>query len=137
MPTGIRNVVCDECHGGRMAYLPSGEIQLEHGAYCPHKWREDTFLIDLVEGMLESNPGNKAIAMSTYPDAKLNPIIYDMLCDGCFTEHGNKTFAKSGQSKAQIRAQKVNKNFQLVREEMIKDGTWYYLHKELTECTAV
>lgn len=128
MPTGILNVVCDECHGGRMAYLPSGEIQVEHQPGCPNKWREDTFLIDLVEGMIQKNPDNNAIAMGKYPDVKLNPEVYDLLCNGYFTKDGNKTFAKSGQSKAQIRAQKVNTNLQLVREAMRADGSLFKLY---------
>lgn len=131
MPTGLLNVVCDECHGGRMAYLGSGEIQLEHQPGCPHKWREDTFLIDLVEELHKKNPDGPN-AIGVYPDVKLNPIIYDYLNRGYFTERGNKTFAKSGQSKAQLRAQKINKQFQLVRQAAIENGTWDSIIEEMT-----
>jgi len=122
MPTGLRNVVCDECHGGRMAYLPSGEIQLEHQDNCPYKYREDTFLISLAQELHDKNPDGPT-GMGVYPDVKLNPIVYDLLCAGYFTEYRNKTFAH-GTSKAEKRAKKVNENLQLVRIAMKKDGTW-------------
>jgi len=129
MPTGLRNVVCDECPGGRMAYLGTGELQLEHQPGCFYKWREDTFLIDLAQQLFEKNPDGPN-AVGKYPGTKLNPIIYDLLCDGYFTEYRNKTFA-NGNSKAEKRAKKVNDNLQLVREAMIKDGTWPLLPKNL------
>ena len=124
MPTGLTNVVCDECYGGRFVILATGERQLQHQPGCPYKYREDTFLIDLTLALAGLNA-----KFFIYPkEAKLNPIIYDMLCDGYFTEYGNKTFASNPNSttKAQTRAQKVNKNLQLVKEAMKKDGKWYF-----------
>ena len=101
---------------------------MKHHDLCPHKWREDSFLIQLA---LQTN-----CPMVPYPDVPLNPIIYDLLCAGYFTEYRNKTFAKNGETKAQNRSQRVNDMLQLVRTAMITDGTWPYLHKEQMECPA-
>jgi len=126
MPTGLLNVVCDECYGGRLVFLPTGERQLEHQAGCPYKYREDTFLIQIG---LATN-----CKYFHYPkEAQLNPIIYDLLWHGSYTERGNATFAKRGESKAQKRAHRVNDNFQLVREALIKDGRWKNIMKEVIE----
>jgi len=108
MPTGILNAVCDECSGGWFIILVTGERQLQHQDNCPYKWREDTFLIELHLALSAKNPkaykGTKAI----YPKkAKLNPIIYDMLCDGKIDE---------------ARANKLNKHWQLVKKALKKDG---------------
>ena len=127
MPTGTLNVVCDECFGGVLVFLPTGERQLQHHDNCPHKWREDSFLIQLSLGL----PSGKYMP---YPDVKLNPIIYDMLCNNQFTYDYHKTFAKRGMSDAQKRSQRVNDMLQLVRTAMIEDGTWPYLHKEWMDC---
>ena len=129
MPTGLRNVVCDECHGGRMVYMSTGEIQIEHDNNCMFKYREDTFLIDLVVALNDRNPKGP-FGVSTYPDVKLNPIIYDMLCDNRFTYYGNKTFAKKGQSMAQKRSQRINENFQIVKQSLKDDGRWDNIKKE-------
>lgn len=122
MPTGLRNVVCDECHGGRIIYLPTGEVQLEHKINCPYKYREDTFLIELVQGLNDNHKKKKPFTIARYPKVKLNPIIYDLMCNNVITEE---------------RANKLNKTFQLVREAMIKDGTWPYLHTAWMECPAI
>lgn len=112
MPTGLLNVVCDECFGGWFIILPTGERQLQHQDNCPYKYREDTFLIELHLALSAKNPkaykGTKAI----YPkEAKLNPIIYDLLCAGKLTYE---------------RSNKINHNFQLVKEAMKKDGIWCF-----------
>lgn len=127
MPTGLRNVVCDECHGGRLVLLATNELQLEHQLGCPYKYREDTFLIDLTLRL-----GGLYAKFVIYPDTKLNPIIYDMLCDNRFTYWGNDTFGKKRQSNAQKRAQKMNEDFQLVRLALIEDGRWEGIMKEFT-----
>lgn len=126
MPTGLRNVVCDECHGGRLVLLATSELQLEHQLGCPYKYREDTFLIDLTLRL-----GGLYAKFVIYPDTKLNPIIYDMLCNNQFTYWGNDTFGKKRQSNAQKRAQKVNENFQLVRQALIDCGRWKYYLEDL------
>ena len=120
MPTGLLNVVCDECYGGKFVILATGERQLQHMPGCPYKYREDTFLINLTLGLAGLNA-----KFIIYPkEARLNPIIYDLLNAGYFTEYGNKTFGTTKQTKAQLRAQKVNENLQLVKEAMKQDGTW-------------
>ena len=120
MPTGLRNVVCDECSGGRYVSLPSGEIQLEHDNNCMYKYREDTFLIDLMEGFAQKNPKDKMWKILTYPDVKLNPIIYDMFCDGWFAKARNKINGYLSQK----HANNINKNFQLVKQALKDDGRW-------------
>lgn len=114
MPTGLLNVVCDECYGGKFVILATGERQLQHKPGCMWKYREDTFLIDLTLGL---DPTKYFI----YPkEAKLNPIIYDLMCEGYFTKPSNKINGHLTKK----RANKINKNLQLIKEAMKKDGTW-------------
>lgn len=118
MPTGLLNVVCDECYGGEFVILATGERQLQHQPNCMWKYREDTFLIELTLALDNCKH-------FIYPEeAKLNPIIYDLLYNGYFTEGRNETFSKRGESKAQKRANKINKNFQIVKEALKEDGRW-------------
>ncbi len=125
MPTGLLNVVCDDCYGGKLVFLPTGERQLQHQLGCMWKYREDTFLVELCLGL-----GNCHHLI--YPkEAKLNPIIYDMLSEGWLTHRGNETFAKRGQSMAQKRAQRLNQNFQLIKEALISEGRWDNIRKEV------
>lgn len=117
MPTGLRNVVCDECSGGRIAYLATGEIQLEHDDNCMYKYREDTFLISLCQELFNQNPlGSNVIGI--YPkEAKLNPIIYDMYCEGYYAR--DKELPRGVNAKE--RADKINEWLQIIKIAIKKD----------------